>query len=406
MTGSPFRGPAVARAAFLVAVFGWGVGFYGPPVFLFAVQAERGWPLPLVSAAVTLHFLLGAAVVANLPAIHRRWGLAGSVALGGALSGLGVLGWALAAVPWHLFAAAAVSGAGWAMTGGAAINAIIAPWFVRGRPRALSFAYNGASVGGVLFSPLWVALIAALGFPGAAALLGGAMALALAWVAARLLRHGPAALGQAPDGDAVAPGPAPPPPAPALPGRALWRDGRFRSLALATSIGLFAQIGLIAHMVSVLAGPLGPQWAGLAAGMMTACAVLGRTLLGRLLPPGASRRRAAAANHGVQVLGSLVLALAGAEPAPLLLGVALFGLGLGNATSLPPLIAQQDFDAGDTGRVVALVTALSQAAYAFAPAGFGLLLWAAPGAGFWLAGALQALAALVLLRGIQPKAQR
>ena len=33
--------------------------------------------------------------------------------------------------------------------GAAAINAIVAPWFVRRRPAALSAAYNGASVGGV-----------------------------------------------------------------------------------------------------------------------------------------------------------------------------------------------------------------------------------------------------------------
>jgi hypothetical protein len=42
-------------------------------------------------------------------------------------------------------------------------------------------------------------------------------------------------------------------------------------------------------------------------------------------------------------------------------------------TSLPPLIAQTEFRPSDVPRVVALVTAVSQAAYAFAPAAFGLL---------------------------------
>ena len=45
--------------------------------------------------------------------------------------------------------------------GAAAINAIVSPWFVRTRPAALSMAYNGASIGGVIFSPLWVAAIGA-----------------------------------------------------------------------------------------------------------------------------------------------------------------------------------------------------------------------------------------------------
>ncbi|MCA3300599.1 MAG: MFS transporter, partial [Roseomonas sp.] len=116
----PFHGWRVVWAAFVVAVFGWGVGFYGPPVFLFAVHEARGWSVPLVSAAVTCHFILGALVVAKLPALHRRIGVAGATRLGGVLSALGIAGWALAAEPWQLFLATAVSGAGWAMTGGAA----------------------------------------------------------------------------------------------------------------------------------------------------------------------------------------------------------------------------------------------------------------------------------------------
>ena len=42
--------PALA-AAFVGAIFGWGVGFYGPPVFLHAVLERTGWPLTLVSGA-------------------------------------------------------------------------------------------------------------------------------------------------------------------------------------------------------------------------------------------------------------------------------------------------------------------------------------------------------------------
>ena len=70
-----FFGWRVVGAAFVVAIFGWGICFYGPPVLLYAIHARRGWPLPLISGAVTLHFLLGALVVANLPACYRRWGV-------------------------------------------------------------------------------------------------------------------------------------------------------------------------------------------------------------------------------------------------------------------------------------------------------------------------------------------
>ena len=55
------------------------------------------------------------------------------------------------------------------------------------------------------------------------------------------------------------------------------------------------------------------------------------------------------------------------------LGIALFGIGFGNSTSLPPLIAQVEFVDEDVPRVVALIVAIAQGAYAFAPAAFGVI---------------------------------
>ena len=180
-----FFGWRVTWAAFIVAVFGWGLGFYGPPIYLYAVQAQRGWPLELVSAAVTAHYLIGAVFVANLPAFHRRFGLPAVTALGATCLATGLLGWALAQTPFQLFLVTVLSGAGWAATGPAAINAIVSPWFQRRRPAALSFAYNGASVGGIVFSPLLVAAIAALGFARAAAAVGIVLVGTLWVIAAR-----------------------------------------------------------------------------------------------------------------------------------------------------------------------------------------------------------------------------
>src|SRR5262245_12642812 len=80
-----FYGWNVVGAAFVLAAFGWGMGFYGPPVFLSVVSAARGWPVTLVSAAVTVQFLIGALAGANLPALYQRFGIA-TVAKAGALS--------------------------------------------------------------------------------------------------------------------------------------------------------------------------------------------------------------------------------------------------------------------------------------------------------------------------------
>jgi MFS family permease len=406
-----FFGWRVASAAFVVAVFGWGVGFYGPPVYLYAVQEARGWSVGLVSSAVTLHYLVGAVVVANLPALHRRFGLARITRAGAVCLAAGTLGWALAATPWQLFAATLISGAGWAATGAAAINAMVSPWFHARRPAALSFAYNGASVGGIVFSPLWVAAISAFGFPGAAAIVGVATIATLWILCDRYLGKTPEQMGLLPDGIATASSPvgaaailAP------LPGRLLWRNWRFVTLAGGMAIGLFAQIGLIAHLFSLLVPAVGAPLAGVAAGFATACAIAGRMLVGWLLKPTADRRLVAAANYAMQMGGCAAFVLAGGTSVPLLaLGVVLFGAGIGNATSLPPLIAQVEFSRADVPRVVALITAISQASYAFAPAAFGVFRAAAESAAaeptgnvpllFIAAALMQALAAGCYLAG-------
>jgi len=227
-----------------------------------------------------------------------------------------------------------LSGAGWPALGAAAVNAIVSPWFVKKRPAALSTAYNGASIGGVIFSPLWVALIGWGGFPIAATIIGVGMVATVAVLAFSVLARTPESMGQSPDGEtaavvaAVAPGIG-------IPVMNLWRDPAFLTLTIGMALALFAQIGLIAHLVSLLVPALGTQGAGLAAGLSTAAAILGRTL-----------------------------------------------------------VAQVEFARDNVARVVALMVATSQGVYAFAPAAFGLLREIAPETAVYVAAALVQLGAV------------
>lgn len=396
-----FFGWSVAWAAFVVAVLGWGIAFYGPPIYLHALQAQRGWSIGLVSAAVTAHYLAGSLAVANLPVIHARFGIVRTTIVGAALLGIGTFGWAIALEAWQLFIACAISGFGWAATGAVAINAFVSPWFHRQRPAALALAYNGASVGGIAFPPLWVGLIGWLGFAMAAALVGSIAFVTIAALARRYFSLVPADLGTYPDGDvagreamgrqdiAFAP----------LPGRALWTSPAFATYTAGFAVALFAQAGIIAHMFSLLVPALGEGGAGLASALAAACAIVGRTALGRLLKPGTSRRAAGALTLLIQAGGCAAFIAAGGTSAPLMLaGVTLFGLGIGIAITIGPLIAQAEFAATDMARAIALATAISQAAYAFAPVVFGLVrAWSGPDAAafFITAGALQLLAAAI-----------
>ncbi len=369
-----FYGWRVVHAAFVMAVFGWGLGFYGPPVFLAVIHETRGWTLALISAAISVHFAAGAITGGNLPALHRRYGIPRVSKAGACAMAAGMVTWGAAGEPWQLFITATLSGTGWGTMSAAALNAVVSPWFNRGRPMALGMAYNGGSVGGIIFSPLWVAAIHGLGFPLATSLIAGVMLVTLWVLAEQVFSRTPAMMGVGPDG-----GPLHVPPeavalAPPLPGARLWRDRRFVTLCLGMMFGLFAQIGLIAHLYSLLVPALGARDAGWAMGLVTLMAIVGRTMLGWLMPAGADRRLVACAGYAMQIAGSIALMLAAGTHVPLLLaGVMLFGLGFGNATSLPPLIAQVEFAAQDVQRAAALVVAIAQGGYAIAPAFFGVI---------------------------------
>ncbi|RVU35257.1 MFS transporter [Hwanghaeella grinnelliae] len=367
-----FFGWRVVVSASTVAMFGWGFGLYGPPIYLQSVIERTGWPVALVSAAVTVHFLVGAITVASMPALYGRFGATRTTAFGVVALAAGVLGWSVSSHPAFLFLSACVTGCGWATMGAVALNGFVSPWFVRRRPFALSLAYNGATLGGVVMTPAWVLTINALDFAGAALVIGSIMIAVVFTLLAVVLSKRPHDVGQCPDGDpaeVAAPRQDTDRPMPKL-----RRNRAFLTLAAGMSIGLFGQVGLLAHLYSLLRPILGEINSGYLLSGATASAVLGRSLFGWLMPPGADRRTMAALSYGVQIIGCLCL-IAGLNGSDLLAiaGVMLFGFGIGNATSLPPLIVQVEFPEVQVQKVVSLVVSASQGTFAFAPAIFGLL---------------------------------
>ena len=240
---------------------------------------------------------------------------------------------------------------------GAALNAIVAPWFERDRPKAISMAFNGASVGGVVFVPLWTALIAGVGLSLAALVMACATVAVVCPLAWRFLRHEPAVATpkmQAPSSR-----------------RSLLRQPGFVTISAAFALGLFAQIGLFAHLIARLEPDFGAALAATAISLITLCAVLGRTLLGWLLGERDRRRRRGgqSPDAGGRHAAAGVWRGHGAAGG----GLRAVRPGRGQSRSLPPLIAQSEFRPADVGTVVALVTAINQAVFAFAPVSFGWL---------------------------------
>src|SRR5580704_16818312 len=59
----PYHGWLVAAAAFLVALYGFGLGFYGPGIYLVALRALHGWTTRELSSAITTYYVLGATLL-------------------------------------------------------------------------------------------------------------------------------------------------------------------------------------------------------------------------------------------------------------------------------------------------------------------------------------------------------
>jgi MFS family permease len=371
-----YHGWLVVGTAFLIALFGWGIGFYGPGIYLVALQQRHGWPTADIASAITTYYLLGATLLLFAGGMFERFGARRVVSAGATAMACGAVLLSFVSRPWHVYAAFAVMSFGWAAMSGAAINIIIAPWFDKRRGLAISLALNGASAGGVVIAPLLVFLIGRLNFAAALFCVAALMLAIVLPAAAFVLRH------KRPDerdgADEVrdpmraqAAAPAPAAPAPPWPLSAVLRSSNFQSVSISFALGLMMQVGFLTHQVAYLSPILGSIATAWAVSLTTLSAVVGRILIG-LIVDTCDRRAVACGNFLVQSAGTALLA---ANPsAPMLyLGCILFGLGLGNLISLPGLIVQQEFPRQHFSRIVGLIVAANQFAFAFGPGLLGFL---------------------------------
>ena len=393
-----FFGWKVVGVVFVVAFFGFGIGFYAAAVFLAATHERQGWPISLISFAITAYFVLGASLTLFCGDAYERFGPR-RVVLGtmGALA-LGVVLLGCATRPWQMYAAFGVMAFGWAGMGGAAINALVAPWFDRRRGLAVSIAFNGATAGGAVMVPLWTVLIARLGFPSAATVVAGGMAILLIPLALRYLHRSPADIGLRPDGVLEGAGdPARRPARSTVRRRDLVRSRRFWTISAPFALALFAQVGVLTHAISYLAPRLGPHGAALGVSLATIAAIVGRLAAG-LVVDRIDRRTVVAGNFLVQEVAVTALIAASSPPA-LYAACALFGLGVGNVTSFPALIVQAEYPSEHFNRTVSLIVAINQFTFAFGPGVLGVMrdLSGSYAVAFALGAACETLAAIVVL---------
>ncbi len=367
-----FHGWRVVAACFVVASFGWGLGLFGSSVYLQAVTAEHGWAVAEVASAITLFFLVSAAVQRSVGRAIDRFGPRPVLSLGTLSIAAGVALIGQATAPWQLYPCFVLVGIGWSTLSTTGISATVAPWFERHQGRSITLAIMGASVGAILGVPLLLLALRQLGLAGGLAAAALAAVLVLLPLVGTVLRvRGPAELGLRRDGDAAPPDAAGAAAAP-LP-RAARGGGRV--LLLTATIGfalaLTVQIGFITHHLALaepLLGAAGAGWLISATGLV---AFAGRLVLARIVDAVAVRRLAT----GIMLLQALaLLAIALWPSVPVLVAASLaYGYGIGHVTTLAPVVVRREFGAAAFGATYGSAATAIQLASAFGPALFGLL---------------------------------
>ncbi len=369
-----YRGWSVVVACGIIATFSWGLGFYGLGVYLHALGRLHGWSAGLISAAVTVYYAVSAGCIVLVGTFIDRHGPRGLLTYGVVSMAVAVAALGIISAPWQLFAVYLLLATSWSCLSLTGIGSTILPWFGRRQGVAMTLALTGASVGGMVLVPGLVALVLRFGFPFAtlaASLISLVICLPLVQfvirgrptpedVAGELERHG-----------------APGPEDEGARQSRVWTRGKVLrepllwTLMTPFGLALAAQVGFIVHQISLLEPFLGESRAALTVSATTVAALLGRIVLG-VLSDRMDLRDLSAWNIGAQGM-ALVAMAAWPSPTVFVAGSLVFGLGVGNLITLPPLLAREEFGQRSFGTVFGLVAGTVQVGVALGPGLAGFL---------------------------------
>lgn len=391
-TSPRYSGWRIVAVCFVMATFSWGLGFYGQSVYLPELQRLHGWQTSWISSATTIYYLIGASLVVFVGDAIGKVGaraclIAGVICVAAAAALLGHID-----KLWQLYAVYALLACGWAGTSLGAITNTLGLWFDRKRGMAISLALNGASCGGIVGVPLLTAAIAHWHFTGA---MLAAAAVGLFLLVPLILF----AVGTPPARPQAAAGASGNPSGARIRAMA-FRDAAFLTLAIAFALVLFAQVGIIVHLIAFLDPVVGREHAAVAVALLTAMAMIGRLLFSIVIDR-LNQRLVSALSFASQACALLIL-INLSNTYAVYFACALFGFSVGNLITLPALIVQRDFPAESFGVLISLNTAVAQVTYAFGPGVIGVLrdLTGSYTVPFIMCIALELIAAvLIMIRG-------
>jgi MFS family permease len=390
-----FYGWWIVASCLASALVGNALGLFGAGVYLRALTQTHGWTIGMVSGAVTLFYVASAVLLIPMGSAINRCGPRPVTALGALAMAGGVAGIGQVAAPWQAYVAFFAMGIGWACLSTTAVATTLAPWFEKYQGRAVSIASLGASAGGMMGTPALMSGIERIGFAMTTAAAGLLAALILLPLAAFVLRHRPADIGLLPDG-ASEPTDLRPAAKPQTWTTAL-RTWSLRGVVFSFGTGMMVQIGFLTHQVSLLSQTLTVAEVSMTVSATAVAALLGRLALVRFADQIDARRTAASA----MLLAAASLGVLALMPTPaILIGASvLFGLTVGNVTTLQPIIVRREVGAQSFGVIFGLASCGIQLVTALGPGFYGALHDASGGyrAPLLLAAVLDIVAAVVVV---------
>lgn len=412
-----FYGWKIVLAILAQLTFTSGLSFYNHAIYLNALAANPNFDVQTASFAVSLFFLSGGITGLWVAKWVQEYDPRICISAGAVISCFALSSLAFVQEIWQLYLAYMFFGVGFSASSLIPATTLVTRWFRRRRAMALSIASTGLSLGGVVLTPLCVLLVENLGFELAAPLMGllylvGVIPIAWIW-----LRASPESMGLHVDGIL---------PSPDLAAVAVKMESKasseqsspqqsasdgisfkqaratrfFWALAIAYIFLMMAQVGGIAHQYGLARELLSEAQTAMAVAILPIASIVGR-LIGGWLVDRMSIRLFAIGMMILQTVSLSVLAL-GVNVFTLCLGLALFGITVGNLLMLQPLLIAEAFGIREYARIFAVANLMSSWGTAAGPAVLGLAYAANANLyslAYWLAAAAGALGVILFLSG-------
>ncbi|MDE2634919.1 MAG: MFS transporter [Chloroflexota bacterium] len=342
-----YYGWYIALVLAITTTVSFGVLFYAFSVFIEPMEAEFGWSRGELSGAFSLSILIGGLTAFPVGHWLDRHGARLLMTVGSIGATVMVLLWSQASSFPEFIAVMALMG-----FFGAAILyepafAVIATWFSHSRGTAMAVVTFVAGFASTIFTPLSHALLEAYGWRQAILILAIVLGAITIPLHALVLRRKPADLGiefanqkkAAQNGDV-----------PTTSLRAVLRSRYFWLLTLAFSLSSLSIFAVRIHFIPLLTSVnIQPGSAALASGAIGVMQVVGRMIFAPVERRFSSRTMAIGVFMLLAI--SMTILLLGSAPWLIVVFVALFGMAIGAHTLTRPLMVADTYGTAFYGRI-------------------------------------------------------